>query len=571
MNEPLLPPGEPPPPGTWHEFCERHAVSTARELACKYLLFIRENPQHEVLAAENFSLHFADLFQQYFRHEVKETSAMSHFRVLPFSRLRDYRETGCKHADGSPGTAKAEVELADQADRMTEACPAGLPKLEELSGTSLTVRRHFSLDRLRRSLRNFFRRRPSEPGPIEGETLDAILKPGLAWKILPWALSRDQALEVRKEGHLKYWLVTEATVDGGMPWQKCRLVLRKAGNGEELLELFDPPKCSKPKLQTPCSAIQEIRRCTRLEMPDNLHTFVLKVNASTDVIFEAGDEQQLHSWMSEIKECFRRGSDLELNSESPSETVTASPTSSSTDSLSQGATQPGPSDPPCQKTDRYLSSYPWFHGPISRVKAAQLVQLQGLEGHGVFLIRQSETRRGEYVLTFNFQGRAKHLRLSLTERGQCRVQHLHFPSIMDMLLHFQRYPIPLECGAPCDVRLSSYMVVVPHAQAGSGNLAPHSPSVHCCGAEFSLVQLTPASCPQFRHPAADLTRSSSEEQIFHLVPPPEELARGLWPRGSLSGPPSAPAAHRPWDSDYEMDSQQGRGHLRAVNNQYTPL
>ncbi|XP_069727274.1 SH2B adapter protein 3 [Phaenicophaeus curvirostris] len=570
MNGHALPAGTPAHPRGWHEFCERHAISTAKELARHYLRFATEHPHHDLLAAENFSVQFTDLFQQYFCHEVKEGFAMNQLRVLPAGPARDYRETHRRHMDASLGTVttKADAEPGahpEQPSRAPEAAPGGLRKSwssEELAGPA---RRPFSLSQLRRSWRSFFRRRSSDaiPGDGDGEVVaEAALKPGLGKRILPWGLSREQPPEVRKEGLLKYGLLDETSLDSGTRWQRCRLVLRQAGapdNEEYVLELFDPPKSSKPKLHAACSTIQEVRRCTRLEMPDNIHTFVLKVTNATDVLFEAGDEQQLSSWMAEMRECARRGSDVgdpELLACRHPNPAAGGPTTSP-DPLSPGAMPRVPGEAAGPKTEQFLSSCPWFHGPISRVKAAQLVQLGGLEGHGVFLVRQSETRRGEYVLTFNFQGRAKHLRLALTERGQCRVQHLRFSSIVEMLHHFHRYPIPLECGAACDVRLSSYVVVLPQAQApGSGSTVPLPLPVPSWSPEFSLA---PSSCPDETPPG------SPTEQIFHLVPPAAELAQSLRASGATAAPGS-----RHHDSDYEAEAA-GRGHVRAIDNQYTPL
>ncbi|XP_027422581.1 SH2B adapter protein 3 [Bos indicus x Bos taurus] len=560
-----------PSPRGWSEFCELHAVAAARELARQYWLFAREHPHHAPLRAELVSLQFTDLFQRYFCREVREGRAPGPPapRAAPAAPARDYRETG----RGSP--AKAEAAPAEPGAGPAAPAPApGLPKArssEELAPPRPAAT--CSLRHLRHSLRHIFRHRsagelPAGPVATNGEAGEAPARPGLARKLLPWSLAREPPPEALKEATLRYSLADEASMDSGARWQRGRLALRRTGpdGADRLLELFDPPKSSKSKLQAACSSIQEIRRCTRLEMPDNLYTFVLKVKDRTDIIFEVGDEQQLNSWMAELRACTGQGletTDPEPHFPSATEPGTADSPRGSTDSLNQGGSSPGVLlDPACQKTDHFLSCYPWFHGPISRVKAAQLVQLQGPDAHGVFLVRQSETRRGEYVLTFNFQGIAKHLRLSLTERGQCRVQHLHFPSVVDMLHHFQRSPIPLECGAACDVRLSSYVVVVSQPP-GSSNTVLFPFSLSRWDSELGLPHLSTSGCPRGLGPEGLPGRSSPPEQIFHLVPSPEELANSL---RHLEPEP----ASRARDSDYEMDSSS-RSRLRAIDNQYTPL
>lgn len=191
----------------------------------------------------------------------------------------------------------------------------------------------------------------------------------------------------------------------------------------------------------------------------------------------------------------------------------------------------------------------------------------------------------------------QHLRLVLTERGQCRVQHLHFPSVVDMLRHFQRSPIPLECGAACDVRLSGYVVVVSQAPGrnpkvfvkewyhrstqslsgafssllrlihvtspGSSNTVLFPFSLPHWDSELGLSHLNSSGIPASLGAEALPGRVTPPEQIFHLVPSPEELANSL---RHLELEPVSSAR----DSDYGMDSSS-RSHLRAIDNQYTPL
>lgn len=98
---------------------------------------------------------------------------------------------------------------------------------------------------------------------------------------------------------------------------------------------------------------------------------------------------------------------------------------------------------------------------------------------------------------------------------------------------------------------------------GSSNTVLFPFSLSRWDSELGLPHLSSSGCPRGLGPEGLPGRSSPQEQIFHLVPSPEELANSL--RHLESEP-----ANRARDSDYEMDSSS-RSHLRAIDNQYTPL
>ncbi|XP_038550286.1 SH2B adapter protein 2 [Micropterus salmoides] len=441
---------------------------------------------------------------------------------------------------------------------------------------------------------------------------------------------KAEMLEIQREGALRFMVADDSNCMGAAQWQKCRLLLRKTkreeGGEKFLLEFYVPPKSSKPKVSIPLSAIVEVRTTMPLEMPDKDNTFVLKVENGGEYILETIDSLQKNSWVADIQDCIDpgdSGDDIELAScphgqaskdcsmvascscellsegvyrapERPCPTAAEHYSASSVRCREPPFTQ-HPSHMPLERFlqsqgsnsstggsegakesdgDASLAGYPWFHGTLSRVRAAQLVLAGGARSHGLFVIRQSETRPGEYVLTFNFQGKAKHLRLSVNENGQCHVHHLWFHTVSDMLRHFHAHPIPLESGGSADITLRSY-VQVQRSSTTDVTVPPvlTPPRDAGCRTDSAQPALHPPGITAPAGPAPDTPLSSSNSSSPTTLP---SLSRsdpgtgggvggGLQSRSNSSE--RLLEASSGASEDYH--DAEGTRRARAVENQYS--
>uniref|UniRef100_A0A8C1S1C4 SH2B adaptor protein 1 n=1 Tax=Cyprinus carpio TaxID=7962 RepID=A0A8C1S1C4_CYPCA len=225
----------------------------------------------------------------------------------------------------------------------------------------------------------------------------------------------------------------------GMHWHKCHLVLierDKDGGLEYFLEFYIPPKSSNPRMMVPCCSIVDVRSTTATEMPDKENTLLLQLEGQVQYVIETRHAFQIRAWIREIRNTIFLSEKEDVEGVCGSALTNLSSTPEFNDHLSQGNAKISPqiegSNFVIDKDQRYsvcslfstgsflfsegsvsetvehrLSECQWFHGSLSRLKAAQLVMAGGMASHGVFLVRQSETQHGQYVLTLNFQGKAK--------------------------------------------------------------------------------------------------------------------------------------------------------------------
>lgn len=94
-----------------------------------------------------------------------------------------------------------------------------------------------------------------------------------------------------------------------------------------------------------------------------------------------------------------------------------------------------------------LNNHEWFHGHVSRLEAEMLI-----EKDGQFLVRESTTNEGQYVLSGMKDGQHRHL-LLVDPEGQVRTKDRTFATVDDLVAYHRKNNVPIISGGS-DVPIS---------------------------------------------------------------------------------------------------------------------
>eukprot|EP00112_Aurelia_sp_Birch-Aquarium-sp1_P004083 Seg1464.8 transcript_id=Seg1464.8/GoldUCD/mRNA.D3Y31 product="SHC-transforming protein 1" protein_id=Seg1464.8/GoldUCD/D3Y31 len=87
-----------------------------------------------------------------------------------------------------------------------------------------------------------------------------------------------------------------------------------------------------------------------------------------------------------------------------------------------------------------LNDKAWFHGNISRIDAEMLI-----EADGQYLVRESSSSKGQYVLSGMKDSQHRHL-LLVDPKGQVRTKDRTFATVEDLIAYHQNNNIPIISG-----------------------------------------------------------------------------------------------------------------------------
>ncbi|XP_043823676.1 SH2B adapter protein 1-like [Dromiciops gliroides] len=460
-------PSPPPSPG-WEEFCESQAREAALDCAQRFHLYWASHLQYSGDEAA-FSRCFALLFLQHFEEEVARASGS----LLSSGRMRlSLGEETPSSGPSLQSCGNSEPLTVWGRSRSSEDLAGPLPSSMTSNSSKPQVKKRFSLHSFGCSVRGIFQWRgagepPSAVGPLD---TSASGPPGLG--------GGGSA----SEGPTKC---------GASPGESFEMVIISRGGGPLESSASGPPVLGENSNSHSSDGGDSISEGSTSHGASPGESFEMETRSRAGGPLKDGagtmHRQELPLGPRESNEDLPQGACGGL-SDHPSASVSPS---SASDYVSTELIPPEVSPrfpikmgPPAGKTnprpapyapdttgswffcqgqshgghrDDLLSEYPWFHGDLPRLQAAQLVLTEGVGNHGVYLVRKSQTSLGDYVLTLNFQGRAKHLLMSLNESGQCRVLYFLFQTLFNVLAHFSVYPIPLKSESFNYVTLTSYV------------------------------------------------------------------------------------------------------------------